>query len=107
MYISECKVLSGAHAGGIQKVKIGRYLVGLVLFMAALIVFGDRGVLDNFRMQEKLMSLKKANHEFTLENIALKKSITLLREDFSYIERVARGELGMVKKGDLVYRTGK
>jgi cell division protein FtsB len=90
---------------GIGRVKVGRYLIAFVLFMCALITFGDRGVTDNFRMREKLMSLKKTNHETTLENIALQKNISLLRDDLSYIEKIARNELGMVKKGDLVYRT--
>jgi len=84
--------------------KIGRYLIVLVLIMGALITFGDRGLIDNYRMKEKLMSLKKNNHEITLENIALKKNITILRDNLSYIETVARSELGMVKTGELVYR---
>ena len=84
--------------------KIGRYLIVLVLLMGTLITFGDRGLIDNYRMNEKLMSLKKNNHEITLENIALKKNITLLRDNLSYIGMVARSELGMVKKGELVYR---
>jgi cell division protein FtsB len=85
--------------------KVGRYLFAFVLLMGALITFGDRGLTDNYRMKEKLMSLRKFNHEITLENIALKKNITLMRDDPSYIEKLARNELGMVKKGDLVYRT--
>ena len=85
--------------------KVGRYLAIFVLLMGAVITFGDRGLIDNYRMKEKLMALKKINHEITLENIALKKNITLLRDDLSYIEMMARSELGMVKKGDLVYRS--
>ena len=84
--------------------KVGRYLIFFVLLMGALITFGDRGLIDNYRMKEKLMALKKINHETTLENIALKKNIALLKDDASYIEMTARNELGMVKKGDLVYR---
>lgn len=84
--------------------KVGRYLIIFVLIMAALITFGDRGLIDNFRMKEKLVALRKANLDMTLENIALKKNILLLRNDPSYIEMLARNELGMVKKGDLVYR---
>jgi cell division protein FtsB len=87
--------------------KIGRYLIVFVLFMGTMITFGDRGLIDNYRMNEKLMTLKKINHGTTLENIALKKNITFLREDPSYIEMMARNELGMVKKGDLVYRTAQ
>jgi cell division protein FtsB len=84
--------------------KVGRYLIFFVLLMSTLITFGDRGLVDNYRMKEKMTALKKTNHEMTLENIAQKKSITLLRDNLSYIEMVARSELGMVKKGDLVYR---
>jgi cell division protein FtsB len=84
--------------------KVGRYLIFFVLLMSTLITFGDRGLVDNYRMKEKMTALKKTNHEMTLENIALKKSITLLRDNLSYLEMVARSELGMVKKGDLVYR---
>lgn len=92
---------------GTEGMKVGRYLALFVLLMGALIAFGDRGLLDNYRMNGKLMVLKKINHELTLENIALKKNITLLREDLSYIETMARGGLGMVKKGDLVYRSAQ
>jgi cell division protein FtsB len=84
--------------------KAGRYLVIFVLLMGGLITFGDRGLIDNYRMKEKIMALKKTNHEITLENILLKKNILLLRDNLSYIEMTARNELGMVKKGDLVYR---
>jgi|OpeIllAssembly_1097287.scaffolds.fasta_scaffold492209_2 cell division protein FtsB len=87
--------------------KVGRYLIVFVLLMGALITFGDRGLIDNYRLKEKLMTLKKINHGTILENIALKKNITFLREDLSYIEMMARNDLGMVKKGDLVYRTAK
>jgi cell division protein FtsB len=96
-----------ARLWGIEKMKVGRYLIVFVLVMGALITFGDRGLIDNFRMKEKMMALKKINHEMTLENIALKKNITLLRDDLSYVEMMARSELGMVKKGDLVYRTAQ
>ena len=76
--------------------KVGRYLIALVLLMGALITFGNRGLIDNYRMKEKMMAIKKINHEMTLENIALKKNITLLRDDLSYVEMMARIELGMV-----------
>lgn len=85
--------------------KVGRYLIAFVLLMGILITFGERGLIDIYRMKGKLADLKKGNHEIALENIALKKNIVLLREDLAYIEMIARSELGMVKKGDLVYRT--
>jgi cell division protein FtsB len=87
--------------------KLGRYLIVFVSFMGAMITFGDRGLIDNYRMKGKVMALKKINHEITLENIALKKNILLLRDDLPYIEMIARSGLGMVKKGDMVYRSAQ
>lgn len=87
--------------------KVGRYLMVFIMLMGILITFGDRGIIDNVRMKQKVMALKRINHEMTLENIALKKNIALMRDDLSYVEMMARSELGMVKKGDLVYRTAQ
>jgi cell division protein FtsB len=84
--------------------KIGRYLVVFLLLMALLITFGNRGFVDNYLMSKRLAQLKSQNTEISLENDELKKKILLLRNDINYIETIARNELGMVKKGDIVYR---
>ena len=75
--------------------------------MALLITFGNRGVVDNYLMSKRLAKLKSQTREITLENNELKKKIILLRNDIIYIEMVARNDLGMVKKGDVVYRWAK
>jgi cell division protein FtsB len=75
--------------------------------MALLITFGNRGVVDNYLMSKRLAKLKSQTREITLENNELKKKIILLRSDMNYIEMVARNDLGMVKKGDVVYRWAK
>jgi cell division protein FtsB len=84
--------------------KIGRYLVVFVFLMSMLITFGKRGLIDNYTMNERLMTLKKANNDISLENKEFNRKVMLLKSDLEYIEMVARNELGMVKKGDLVYR---
>ncbi len=84
--------------------RIGRYLAVFVLVIGFLIAFGNRGLVDNYMMRERLAALKKANQEIVRENKGLKKTIILLRSELPYVEMVARNELGMVKKGDLVYR---
>jgi cell division protein FtsB len=84
--------------------RIGRYLAVFVLVMGFLIAFGNRGLVDNYMMRERLAALKKANQDIARENRGLKKTIILLRSELPYVEMVARNELGMVKKGDLVYR---
>jgi cell division protein FtsB len=87
--------------------KIGRYLVVFLLFMAILITFGNRGFVDNYLMSKRLAQLKLQTKEITIENNELKKKILLLRSNFNYMEMIARNELGMVKKGDIVYRWTK
>lgn len=87
--------------------KIGRFLVLFLIVMAILITFGNRGVVDNYLMSKKLAFLKSETREIALENNELKKKIILLRNNINYIETIARDELGMVKKGDIVYRWAK
>jgi cell division protein FtsB len=84
--------------------RIGRYLLLIILFVGFFIVFGNRGLLDNQRLKEKLSELRAENSRFEAVNNSLKREVVLLREDLRYIEAVARNELGMVKKGDLLYR---
>ena len=84
--------------------KIGRYLIFFLLFMAVLITFGNRGLVDNYLMSKQLADLKSQTIKITSENNELKRKILLLRNDINYIEMIARNELGMVKKGDVVYR---
>ncbi len=75
-----------------------------VFLISMLITFGKRGLIDNYAMKERLMTLKKTNHDITLENVELNRKVLLLRSDLQYIEMVVRNELEMVKKGDLIYR---
>jgi len=75
-----------------------------VFLMSMLITFGKRGLIDNYAMKERLMTLKKTNHDITLENRELNRKVSLLRSDTQYIEMVVRNELEMVRKGDLIYR---
>ena len=86
------------------RMKVGRYLIVFIFVMSMLIIFGKRGLVDNYAMKERLMALKKANQDISLENKELSKKVTLLRGDLQYMEMLARNELGMVRKGDLVYR---
>jgi cell division protein FtsB len=87
--------------------KVGRYLVVFLFLMALLITFGNRGLVDNYLMSKRLVQLKLVNSGVAAENNELKKKIVLLRSDLVYIESLARNELGMVKKGDIVYRLSR
>jgi len=87
--------------------KIGRYLIAFLFLMALLITFGNRGIVDNYLMGKRLSQLKEGNNTLMEQNKELGGKILLLRSDLAYIESIARNELGMVKKGDVVYRLAK
>ncbi len=87
--------------------KIGRYLIAFLFIMALLITFGNRGAVDNYLMSKRLFQLKAENDLLATQNRELGEKILLLRSHPAYIESVARNELGMVKKGDVVYRLAK
>jgi len=84
--------------------KVGRVLLLFLILMGSVILFGSRGVLDNHRLDRKLLDLRQSNDELAAKNDALKKEILRLRNDLRYIEKIARDELGMVKPSDRVYR---
>jgi cell division protein FtsB len=84
--------------------RIGRYLLLIILFVGFFIIFGNRGLLDNQRLKEKLSGLRAENSRFEAVNNSLKREVVLMREELRYIESVARNELGMVKRGDFIYR---
>jgi len=84
--------------------KVGKVLLLFLILMGSVILFGSRGVLDNYRLNQKLLDIQNSNGELVVKNDALKKEILLLRSDMRYIEKVARDELGMVRRNDRVYR---
>jgi cell division protein FtsB len=59
---------------------------------------------DSSALEGKLSTVKALNEQEEKENRELKEEIRLLRDDLSYIEEVARKDLGMVRKDDRVYR---
>ena len=84
--------------------KFGRYLSIFLLVMALLFIFGNNGLIDNLMMKQKLHMLRSNNSQLAQENNLLKKEISLLRNNSQYIESLARSELGMVRRGELIYK---
>ncbi|MBN1546769.1 MAG: septum formation initiator family protein [Syntrophaceae bacterium] len=87
--------------------KVGRYIIIVVVGIVLLITFGDRGLYDSYLMQKRLCELQSANRSIVRENESLMKEINLLESNLPYIEMIARNELGMVKQGDVVFRISK
>jgi cell division protein FtsB len=72
-----------------------------LLFVIAL---GDRGAVDLYKLHLRKVRLDKSNLELQNKNRALYRNIQRLKYDPEYIEDIARSELGMVRKDEMVYQ---
>jgi cell division protein FtsB len=76
----------------------------LLVLLALLTAFGERGVLHIWRLAEEKRKLDEANFVLQKENEGLREKIHRLRHDDLYLEKVAREELGLARPGEIVYR---
>ena len=67
-----------------------------------LIVFGDNGLLEMHRLREKEQTMVQQNETLASENVSLYRTIGRLKNDPAFIESVARNELGMIGKDDVI-----
>jgi cell division protein FtsB len=72
--------------------------------LLALIVFGDNGLVELSHLRSSQGDLIKANEQLTQENMRLYRTIDRLQNDLSYIENVARQELGMIRPDELIFK---
>ncbi len=77
----------------------------LVLFaMMSLIIYGDKGLSDLKLLREGRDELKQTNAALVQENLLLYRSIERLKKDPVFIENVARHELGVIKKNEIIFK---
>jgi len=71
------------------------------------IVFSENGLVDlnRLKMERDILLLK--NEDLTQKNLSLYREIERLRNDPQYIENVARQELGVIGKGEVIFKTKK
>ena len=81
--------------------------VVLLLLLVGFALFGDRGVLRLFKTYHHRTDLQLKVEQLVAENQRLKESIEALQNDHATIERIARQELGMVRKDEIVYQFPK
>lgn len=78
----------------------------LIIAIGAFAVFGDRGYLDVYRLRAQRNAILKYNKSLEQENRLLEEKIERLKTDKRYIGHIARTELGMIGKNEVVYRIG-
>ena len=95
---------------GLFNVRYRRILIPILLIVSVMIfftVFGDKGLLQVYRLKRELKEIERVNRELQQENERLRAEINNLRTNKKYIEELARRELGLVKKGEIVYQFDK
>lgn len=87
------------------KQKILLSIIILVLFnLLLVIVFGDKGLVDFNLLKMERDGLIEKNAKLTQENLTLYREIDRLKHDPKYIENVARQELGLVGKEEMIFK---
>ena len=84
-----------------RKIIIASSAVALIYLML-LIVFGNNGLVELNRMRAKEQVVVQRNETLARENVVLYRTIGRLKGDPAYIESVARNELGMIGKDDVI-----
>ncbi|QTA88931.1 FtsB family cell division protein [Desulfonema magnum] len=72
-----------------------------------LIIFGDKGLADLNMLKKARDGLKDKNEMLVQENISLYHSIERLKNDLVFIENIARQELGVVSKNEIIFKISK
>ncbi|MFC1858731.1 septum formation initiator family protein [Thermodesulfobacteriota bacterium] len=71
------------------------------------IIFSDHGIVDLKELRKQEAVLAKKNEALVQENIRLYRSIERLNNDLGYIENVARQELGMIGKDEVIFKLNR
>jgi cell division protein FtsB len=87
------------------KKKIMFVLAIMTMFLMLLfIVFGENGVMDLHHLKSEKDNLSKKNDELKKENISFYREIERLKHDPRYVEDVARKELGVIGKDEVIIK---
>jgi cell division protein FtsB len=66
-------------------------------------VFSDRGISELQRSRRRVDALRSDIHSLEVENARLRNDIESVKRSTFAVERIAREELGMARKGETVY----
>lgn len=72
--------------------------------MLLFIIFGENGLTDLYQLKTKKDHLSKKNEELKTKNLTLYREIERLKNDPGYVEDVARKELGVIGKDEVIIK---
>jgi cell division protein FtsB len=77
--------------------------ISVITILAVVYLFA-REASHVYALYQENEKIKSNIEELESKNEGLRKKIELLQEDNSYIEKMARDELGMIKQSEKIYR---
>ena len=80
-------------------------LMGLMVFLQYRLWFGDGGIAEGVRLQEKIVVEKARNAELKARNDRLEHQVLELRNGHLAVEQHAREELGLVKDDENYFQS--
>jgi cell division protein FtsB len=82
-------------------------LVIVIMVLQYRLWFADDGILKVLRLKHTISELQAKNDSIAKHNADLTEEINTLKQGGAAIENKARGDLGMVKKGEVFYQIVK
>ncbi len=86
-----------------QKILLA-FVIAALFSLLLFIVFGENGVADLHTLKMERDNLLKRNAELSQENLSLYREIERLKNDPKYVENVARQELGVIGKDEVIFK---
>ncbi len=77
---------------------------GFILLFLSFTIFGERGLLRIFHLNQEKEGLQKRAALIRAENDKLKREIEALKTDRRYLESLARKDFGLVRKNEVIYQ---
>ena len=87
---------------GVRKKHLLIFMV-FILAVSVMGIFGDKGLVEAYALKKERDAILGHIRALKEENSLLLVDVDLLKNDTRYVERIARKELGMVGKGEVIY----
>jgi len=81
-------------------------IAGIIALVILLwLTFSPWGAISYFKLERELGETRSRNHELTETNRAMTAEIDRLKNDSTYLEKVARDQYGLLRKNEVVFKT--
>ena len=78
-------------------------LIFVVCLLMANAVVGERGLAETLRARREYRAVETALSALKTENARLRNQVEYLQHDLHTIEALARGELGLIRPGEILF----